>query len=120
MYFRLLARSYIQDVLTIVAVKVSPRSGDLEQCVLILGNSFTLWSDDNFVDVNRGGWDNAVADLDLSYFISLDVSYWLIGGFTIDNIVNLGSPVDAWQWLRCQFAKGYLGAFSQNLLRFPR
>ena len=105
--------------MAVIAVNISPGSGDLEQCVLVLGNSLTLWTSDDLVDLYGRCWDNAVMDLNLSYFISVDVSYWLIGGFTVDDIVNLGAPIDAWQWLRCQFAKGYLGALRQNLLRFP-
>src|SRR5699024_6201832 len=59
-------------------------------------------------------------NLDLGYFIRLDHNGCLpIDSFRIDEVVNLGAPVDARKWLRSQLAKGYRGALWKNLARFP-
>ena len=118
-YFSLLAWNNVENAVAVIAVYICPRRGDLEQSVLVLGHCFALGAGDKLVDVHSRRWDNPVVDFHRGDFIGFDGRYWLIHGVRIDDVINLGAPVNARQWLRCYFAEDNRGALGQDLFRFP-
>src|SRR5699024_11986474 len=113
-------RYNVADAAAIIAVEILPRRIDLEQSVVIIGDGIAIRSGHKLVDVHRRRRDQSVMNLDLGYFIGLDYYGCLtIDSFRIDEVVNLGAPVDARKWLRSQLTEGYRGALRKNLTRFP-